>query len=166
MKGDTNRSCQYTNLSTNVARHILKNSRYLVRSHYMSRYHMKIKLYARIQSIIQVLFLASTNQTRVVNLNLQCNTSLCLCTLKCNKWFMSLLPLFVCSSFNLSLSIFKSFLSPLSTFLPLYNLSLFLSPFVINDHKGSNFLMRIKSINVRVKLWFNLDHLPRTCNSV
>ena len=41
--------------------------------------------------------------------------------------------------FNLSLSIFKSFLSLLSTFLPLYDLTLFLSPFVINDYKGSNF---------------------------
>jgi len=27
-------------------------------------------------------------------------------------------------------------------------------------------LVRVKSIKVRVKLWFNLDHLPRTCNFV
>ena len=41
--------------------------------------------------------------------------------------------------FNLSLSIFKSLLSPLSTFLLLYDLSLFLSPFVINDHKDLDY---------------------------
>ena len=123
---------------------------------------MRIKLYARIQSIIQVLFLASTNQTRIVNLNLQCNTSLCLCTFKCNKWFMSLLPLFVCSSLKGFLFLF----SPYLCFSPPFWLYLCFSPPLSSMTTKVQFLVRIKSINLRVKLWFNLDHLPRMCNSV
>ena len=136
-----------------------------MRSHYMSRYHKKIKLYARIQSIIQVLFLASTNRTRVVNLNLRCNTTFLLVHIQMQQIVHELAPLFVCSSFNLN---FQKLSLPLYDFIFVSPLWLYLcfSPPLSSMTTNVQIFMRIKSINVRVKLWFNLDYLPRICNLV
>ena len=78
---------------------------------------------------------------------------------------MSLLPLFVCSSlkgFSLLVSPYLCF----SCFSPPCWLYLCFSPPLSSMTTKVQILVRIKSINVRVKLWFNLDHLPKTCNSV
>ena len=63
-------------------------------------------------------------------------------------------------------SLFFCFLSlSLFCFLSFF-ISLSLFDFIFVSLPLCQIIVRIKSINVRVKLWFNLHHLPKRCNSV